>query len=286
MGDFSTDWLTLREPLDQHSRNTSLTERLIAWRKSFNKLMILDLGTGTGSNVRYLLPKLKGRQQWLLIDKDHDLLNHLQPRMAQWANQTGLQLSQDQDNLFIQGTDCDCSLTSYPLDLRDGLEQCPQKPHLITASAFLDLASSAWIDNVASYCQKIGAAFFVALTYNGTIRWDPTDKDDEWVRQIVNKHQCTDKGFGPALGPDGAGYAVTCFERCSYQVHTRSSNWQLGTEANALQLALAAGYAEAAQQQEPTATLRIDGWLERRKYAIAISQSRLTVGHTDLFAYS
>jgi hypothetical protein len=285
MGDFSTDWLTLREPLDQSSRDASLTERLIAWRKTFDELTILDLGTGTGSNVRYLLPKLKGRQHWLLIDKDYNLLDHIQPRMAQWANETGLQISQARDNLSIQGDDCHCSLTNYPLDLRDGLEQCPQKPNLVTASAFLDLVSSAWIDNIASYCQRVGAAFYVALTYNGTIRWDPADDNDEWVRQAVNTHQRTDKGFGPALGPEGASYTVTCFERYGYQVYTLSSNWQLGADAKALQLALAAGYVEAAKQQEPVSAARADSWLVRRRHAIAASQSRLIVGHVDLFAH-
>lgn len=285
MGDFSTDWLTLREPLDQRSRDASLTERLIAWRKSFDELTVLDLGAGTGSNVRYLLPKLKGRQRWLLIDKDYDLLDHLQPRMAQWAKETGLQLGQTRNRLSVQGDDCHCLLENYPLDLRDGLDQCPQKPNLVTASAFLDLVSTAWLDKVASYCQQASAAFFVALTYDGTIRWHPTDKDDEWIRHTVNAHQRTDKGFGLALGPDGAGYAVDCFKRCGYQVHARPSDWQLGAEAKALKLALATGYAEAVKQQQPTATIRIDRWFERRQHAITISQSRLTVGHVDLFAH-
>jgi hypothetical protein len=286
MGDFSTDWLTLREPMDQRSRNVSLTERLIAWRKAFDKLSILDLGTGTGSNVRYLLPKLTGRQRWLLIDKDDDLLTHLQPRMAQWAKETGLQLSQDGSDLVIQGDDCYCRLKNHSVDLRDGLEQCPQKPNLVTASAFLDLVSSAWMNKVALYCQRMNAAFFVVLTYNGIIRWDPTDKDDEWICHTVNAHQRTDKGFGPALGPDGASYGATCFQGYGYQVFTQPSHWQLGAAANALQMVLVRGYAEAAQQQEPTATVRIDEWLARRQHAIAASQSRLTVGHIDLFAYS
>lgn len=284
MSDFSTDWLTLREPVDQVSRDVSLTERLIAWRKNFHELTIFDLGTGTGSNVRYLLPKLKGRQQWLLIDNDQDLLDHLRPRMVQWVKETGLKLSQNGGNLYIQKNDCYCRLKNHSLDLSDGLEQCLQKPNLVTASAFLDLVSSAWMDGLALYCQRMNAAFFVTLTYNGTIRWDPTDKDDEWMRHTVNAHQRTDKGFGPALGPDGASYAMTCFQRYGYQVDARPSDWQLGAEANPLQLALAAGYAEAAKQQEPTATLRINEWLARRKHAIAASLSRLTVGHVDLFA--
>jgi hypothetical protein len=285
MGDFLVDWLSLREPFDQRSRNMSLTEHLIAWRKTFDELTVLDLGTGTGSNVRYLLPKLKGRQQWLLIDKDRDLLDHLQPCMAQWADETGLKLSRDQDNLSIQGDDCHCRLKNHPLDLRHGFEQCLQKPNLITASAFLDLVSRAWLDRVATYCQGMGAAFFVALTYNGKIGWDPVDEDDEWIRQTVNVHQRTDKGFGPALGPDGASYGAACFERSGYLVYTQPSDWQLGVEAKALQLALAAGYADAVRQQEPTSMARVDGWLMRRQHAIAASQSRLTVGHVDLFVY-
>ena len=71
---FDAAWLTLREPVDHRSRaETLVTEverewRLRGWRT------VLDLGSGTGSNLRYLAPRLSGRQVWTLFDQDAELL--------------------------------------------------------------------------------------------------------------------------------------------------------------------------------------------------------------------
>ena len=40
-----------------------------------------------------------------------------------------------------------------------------------------------------------------------------TQAEDAEVIAAVNRHQATDKGFGPALGPEAAAYAIGAFER-------------------------------------------------------------------------
>jgi hypothetical protein len=59
----------------------------------------------------------------------------------------------------------------------------------------------------------------------------------------------------------------------------------LGTAESELQLALAAGYAEAAKQQNKTSAAWVKNWLLRRRRIITASLSNMTVGHTDIFAY-
>ena len=94
---FDAAWLTLREDLDHDSRDPALVDLLVEWQREsvdppgatgdgtavtrvFTR--VLDLGSGTGSNLRYLAPRLPGRQQWLLLDHDAALhaecqLDHL-----------------------------------------------------------------------------------------------------------------------------------------------------------------------------------------------------------------
>ena len=59
---FST-WLALRQPADIAARSEALTQAIVARLPRDRPLRILDLGSGTGSNVRYLSSRLPGPQQ-------------------------------------------------------------------------------------------------------------------------------------------------------------------------------------------------------------------------------
>ena len=73
MGAFSPDWLALREPADADARSARLT-RLVGGALPHDLVHALDLGTGTGANVRYLADRLPVRQDWLLVDDDPRLI--------------------------------------------------------------------------------------------------------------------------------------------------------------------------------------------------------------------
>ena len=82
---------------------------------------------------------------------------------------------------------------------------------LVTASALLDLVSEPWLCALANRCAECGAAALFALSYDGRIACSPEDPDDGAIVSLVNEHQRTDKGFGPALGPDATDAAERCF---------------------------------------------------------------------------
>src|SRR5689334_19810480 len=75
MDDSLSSWLSLREAADAGARSVTLTDaiaRSLADRPQ--PLRLLDLATGTGSNIRYLAPRLPRPQEWLAIDRDPALL--------------------------------------------------------------------------------------------------------------------------------------------------------------------------------------------------------------------
>src|SRR5262245_34965818 len=76
------DWLALRERFDHAARSGVLTRAVADHLPRGRPIRVVDLGTGTGSNVRYLAPRLERRQEWLLVDGDAAVLQHLPARMS------------------------------------------------------------------------------------------------------------------------------------------------------------------------------------------------------------
>ena len=189
MSGFSATWLALREPVDAAARNAELTAELAAWRRGRGLLTVLDLASGTGANLRFLAPALGGEQHWRLVDHDPVLLTRGEELSGPWSAEQRMNLTLNWRRLDLVGD-------WERLDFR-GVQ-------LVTAAALLDLVAADWLERLAQCCRDARAAVFMALTYDGSIVWEPALAGDERVREQVNRHQRTDKGFGPALGPNAA----------------------------------------------------------------------------------
>jgi len=267
MSGFTADWLALREPADRAARSLSIT------RTAVNALpagivRVIDLATGTGANVRYLVPHLPPDQDWLLVDKDERLLSELPVRLYR----PGLPRE-----VRIECRRVDLSGLESTSDLVDGRT-------LVTASALLDLVSEAWLSSLATLCHRAGAIVLFALTYNGRVTFSPIEHADDRVRRLVNRHQRTDKGFGPALGPDARVRTEVHFRRLGYSVTQEPSDWELGPEMHDIQTQLIDGWTEAAIAIEPGDAETIREWQTRRQAHVAAGRSTVVVGHDDLVA--
>ena len=195
---------------------------------------------------------------WLAVDNDARLLAALVPPAGARVSTKELDLAQKLDELPLAGRD------------------------LVTASALLDLVSAPWLARLAARCAEAGADVLFALTYDGRIEWSPGDEGDERVRELINRHQLGNKGFGAALGPAAAAAAASAFSAFGYEVRTAPSDWTLGPESPELQGALVDGWAAAAAEIAPRQGDALRGWARRRRAHVADGRSRLRVGHLDL----
>jgi hypothetical protein len=266
VGDFSKEWLALREPADHAARSAALARVVSDVVQSAPGLRVLDLGAGTGSNLRYLVARLPRPQRWLLVDRDATLLARV-PRAPIPHVQT------ETHQLDLAGLADDPSR-----ELFDGQD-------LVTASALLDLVSERWVLSLAARCRESGAAALFALSYDGRIECAPADEDDALVRQLVNDHQRRDKGFGPALGPMATDCAERAFTALEYRVRRDRSDWVLQTDASELQQELIDGWARAAIDLAPEQAASIGAWRARRLAHVANGRSVIRVGHEDLAAW-
>ena len=193
--------------------------------------------TGTGSNIRYLAAHLSGEQAWLPVDRDAALLEELPARMSAWAAARAYDVSAEAGGLAIRGDGLRCHVAeTRRLDLGTLTDATIfSGRHLVTASALLDLVSESWLSALAEQCRASGAAALFALTYNGQSSCVPVEPEDEMIRELMNRHQKTDKGFGAAAGPDATDDAARCFSAVGYRVRRESSDWVLPPETRDLQ---------------------------------------------------
>ena len=252
-------WLALREPVDHASRSEALTRTIVEALPAIRPLRLVDLGSGTGSNIRYLAPRLPAPQSWVAIDRDPVLMTEsVRPDLAIQRRVRNLG---EWDPGAIRGA------------------------HLVTASALLDLVSERWLRDLAGACRAQGAAVLFALTYDGSSRCHPAEPEDDRVRELFNAHQRqSDKGFGPAAGPDAVESAAGAFEEAGYRVRLAPSHWDLTAEMTAVQSFLIDGWAAAASEMVPPEAETIAQWRARRLSHVHGGRSHIVVGHQDLAA--
>lgn len=281
MSDFDATWLDLREPADSAARASVLERLLTTALPAREPLRIVDLAAGTGSNLRHLAPRLGGAQAWRLVDANAALLDAVPNRLRAHGWDV------DGDGRLAHGRGVRVHLAAEtrdlaPRDLAHGA--VPADADLVTASALLDLVSRDWLDRLAAACADQGAAVLLAVSVDGTLAWEPAAELDGEVRALVERHQRTDKGFGPALGPDAPQAAVAAFERHGYGVETAASPWRLGPGDAQLQQHLHAGWAAAASEIAPEREAAIHDWLAHRMDLLAAGVGTVTVGHQDVLA--
>jgi SAM-dependent methyltransferase len=263
---FGVEWLELREPVDHRSRAEELLDPLREHWENRRWSRVLDLGSGTGSNLRYLAPRLPGPQRWTLLDHDPSLLKQAN-RSSRSILSTAIRVQPVVGRLETEG-----------------LERAAHV-ELVTASALLDLVSEAWLQGLVSRCQSVSAGVLLALSYDGRIRWHgPPDPDDDWVRERVNEHQLRDKGTGAALGPRAGQVAVDHLRRAGYRCTLVPSPWSLGPADSTLIRRLLEGWVAAVGDLDPNDLPRAREWLERRTAALGRKGGDLEVGHLDLLA--
>ena len=242
------DWLALREPADAAARSDALVAPL---REQLSgRVVVRDLGCGTGSMARWLAPRLPVPQHWVLHDRDPDLLARATvPAPATFETR------------------------------RDGLDDLDLAgASLLTASALLDLLRPSDVDAIVTACATAGCPALLALSVAGRVELTPADPLDAEVAAAFDAHQRR----GGLLGPDAAGYAAQAFERRGAVVRRADSPWRLGRRDADLTRQWLRGWVAAARRADPGLPART--YLRRRLATCAAGELRVVVHHTDLLA--
>lgn len=252
-GEFSTGWLSLREPADADARALALLDPLRAALGGRDELVIRDLGCGTGSLGRWLAPHLSGPQRWVLEDRDPALLAYAAEHMP-----VG-------DGVSVETRLGDVTaLTAADLARTD----------LVTCSALLDILTAPGVEALAAACAGAHCSALLTLSVTGQVTIDPADPLDPVIEAAFNAHQRRDD----LLGPDAGEAARKAFEQAGARVIVAPSPWRLGPERAGLAREWLAGWLAAAGEQRPD--LALEAYEDSRSTGDLV----VTVGHTDVLA--
>jgi hypothetical protein len=254
----SRDWLDLREGADAAARSRNLVERLLQ-RLPAERLVVHDLGSGSGSLGRWLAPQLPGLQRWVLHDRDPDLL--------------AAAGSDPPEDAVV-----DVRLGDVTRLERDALADAS----LITASALLDLLTDSELAAVVDACRAAACPVLITLSVTGDVRLDPEDPLDGYIASAFNEHQQRETTRGRLLGPAAVEAAADAFRRSGCDVTVEPSPWRLGADEHELTAQWLAGWVGAACEQAPALTADAGVYLRRRAQEAAENRLKVAVGHADL----
>ncbi len=258
--DFTGDWLALREPFDHVARAPTVTAAALAHLAARVDPLVVDLGCGRGSALRFLRPRAPVAARWRLVDRDDALLDAAARALA-----------------------ADDAVELRRADLRgDELARLIDGAALVSAAALIDLVDDAWLGGLIDAASASGAALLVTAGVDGRVLWEPLHPADGDMVAAYARHQGGDKGFGAALGTAAPARLAERLEGAGWKVTAARGDWvRIGDPV--LQRAYLDGVVDALGEAGVAAG-PLAAWRAFRLDAIAAAASRLTVGHLDLFA--
>ncbi|GAB3386805.1 trans-aconitate methyltransferase [Humibacter soli] len=263
----STEWLALREPEDARARSVELATAA-ASLVSDGPLLVHDLGSGTGSMMRWLAPRLPGPQTWVLHDWNADLV--------QRAGEDGIPSDADGQPVSVRTWVRELGLVRAD-DLRGA--------SLVTASALLDVLSSEEVHAIAAACVATGVPVLLSLSVTGEVRLDPRHPLDETFQAAFNAHQRRSADGRRLLGPHAVAVARGLFLEAGWHVRPTETPWRLGQHEPQLLAEWFEGWVDAALEQNPELGREASGYLDLRRAQLRDGTLSAVVRHRDLLAW-
>jgi hypothetical protein len=262
----SSEWLALREPEDAATRSRDLA-LAAADLLPQGPIVVHDLGSGTGSMMRWLAPLLPGPQEWILHDWNAELIERAvngKPPV-------------DRDGAAI-------SVRSRTGNLADLRPTDLVGASLVTASALLDVLTSREIHAIVNACVGARCPALLALSVTGDVRLNPRDELDDDFKDAFNAHQLRDSNTRQQLGRYGAPIARGLFAEAGWHVRQSTTVWRLDEQRPGLLSEWLGGWVEAALEQDPGLRFKAkryrqlrDGQMDRRELSAQIRHVDLLV---------
>jgi len=261
MHKFENSWLYQREKIDNSSKNLKIINKINSSLKNLKNINILDLGTGTGSNFRFLSKKINHKNQcWTLMDISKS------------------SLYQAKNNIILNN-----KIKKVSLKYNDAIKNIKKTNFnqfdLVTGSAFLDIMPYKWFKDFHKLNQNTKIIYF-SINYDGYFKFNPHHSLDNNMLELFNKDQQSKKdGKVKAVGPDCAEIIKSFFSK-THKTFLLNSNW-VDIKNKRFQLMFLNFCKNVINKNNKNI---LDEWLEFKKENILKNKSKLNVHNKDFLA--
>jgi len=262
----SSTWLALREQEDARARSADLAAAAV--RLVTAPLTVHDLGSGTGSMMRWLAPRLPGPQTWVLHDWNEQLV--------QRAGEAGIPDDADGRPVAIR--------TRVGELVEVGAGEL-RGASLVTASALLDVLTSRELHAMAAACLQARAPVLLSLSVTGRVDLRPWHRLDEAFQNAFNAHQRRSTDGRRLLGPHAVAVARGIFLQADWHVRPEETPWRLGPHDAELLTEWFEGWVHAAFEQDTALRSEARAYLKMRREQMRDGILSVAVHHRDLLAW-
>lgn len=263
----SSCWLALREAEDSRARSRELARSAVALLPS-GPIAVHDLGSGTGSMMRWLAPLMPGPQTWVLHDWNADLTERAMDA-APPRDLFGAPVSIRSRVGELERLEC--------RDL-DGAA-------LVTASALLDVLTAREAHAIAAACVEVGAPALLSLSVTGDVELRPRDTRDALFEAAFNAHQRREDRGRRLLGRYGGPIVRGLFAEAGWNVRTARTRWRLTDAEPGLLREWFEGWVGAAEEHCPELRDECAGYRELRERHLERGELSAVVHHLDLLVW-
>jgi len=283
---FDPNWLQERYPFDAEARNKELEWQAVHQFAFLNHIQIVDLGCGTGSNVRYYMEQFPQNQTWYCVEEDAGLKEMFWQNISQVAREENYELEKKGDMLKMtkSGHEMEIHFIEGNLMQLDGLVDL-LRTDLILANAVFDLFSETQFTELIHTISHHSLSLLFSLNYEG-MKFFPPEEDDAFYIEQYNAHMKRPQDFGQGMGPDASHLMESVLKRALADVKAGESIWEIG-ERDEKMLAYLLGFFEGALGEwweNETEKIAFSAWLARKKTMVKDHKLAVHVYHKDVLA--
>lgn len=283
---FDARWLAMRFAYDEAARNGEVETACLAQIGNRARVCVVDVGAGLGANCVHLGPRIRGDQEWVLLDHDERLAAAAMKWLAERFAAMGYEVQQMPPRAVFADADHRLEV-QYEVGSVEALASlvASRQVHLVAANALLDLFCWEQCDALAGIVTDFRLPLLATVNYAG-MAFRPSHASDLLVVGLYEQHMRRPQPGGARLGKRAVSVVEEMLERRGYQTLRKPSVWEVRAGEQAMQQALLWFMERALSEMElmPGMVDQWRAWLHLRRAQLAEGELHIAVRHFDLWA--